>query len=125
MISNLLILSLGSTFIRSHDSSVCNFHVLTLLVRQSVISLDIGSDGSGSMIKDVPLVVISWFVILKSQSVLVCTNMFLHNDSSSSSHIASDLESLFIIERLFSSEGSCLVNSPCQSSSLMVASVER
>lgn len=60
--------------------------------RNSSVSVRVGSDGSGSPVKGPPLSVVSWVIVLDSQSVLVRTDVFVPEKSSIRGHSCFDLE---------------------------------
>jgi hypothetical protein len=123
-VSNLLVCRLSSTLVWSHDNDAFSLHEVIQLVRKSVVFLHERSNGSGSSVEGEPLVVVSWLVVLESESVLVMTNVLFHDDRSLGTHLGSDLESLSVFIWLFSSDGTVLVDSISQVFVVRVAVVE-
>jgi len=62
-------------------------------VRNSKGSVHNRSDGSATFVKDPPLFIIEWLMILDSHSVLVSSDMFVPEESLAACHSASNLES--------------------------------
>lgn len=88
------------TSVLSNDSGSVNVESLSLLVRDSIVSSSVSSDGSGSSVEYPPLLVVPWLMILDSQSVLMSSNMLMPEEGSVSTHSRSDLESDSVIEWL-------------------------
>jgi len=82
----------------SDDNSSIESLELSSLVRDSIVSSPLRSDGTSSSVEVEPLLDVSWEVGLDSESVLVTSDVLCNSDSSSSSHLGSDLESLVVVE---------------------------
>lgn len=61
-------------------------------------SVALWSDRSGSVVEDPPLFDVLWGIVSDSQSVVVCTDMLVVENSSVTSHDRFDLESNSISE---------------------------
>jgi len=61
----------------SQDSVLSDSIGVSISVGDGVVSLCVSSDGSGSSVKDEPLVVTEGSVVLDSQSVLMSSNMLV------------------------------------------------
>lgn len=76
----------------SNDSSDSDSESLSLLVRDGITLVGVGSDGSGSSVEDEPLSVVLWLVVSDSESILVSTDMLMPEEGSEGSHSRLDLE---------------------------------
>lgn len=70
----------------SDDSSNSNSETLSSLVGESEVSLGGSSDRVSSLVKNEPLLIVSWVVVSNSESVLFSSDVFSMEDSSSSWH---------------------------------------
>lgn len=77
----------------SDDCCDVSFELLTSLVGDGEVSLEVWSDSSSSAVKDPPLLLVKWHVVLDSQSVLVSTDVFVPEQGSTTAHLRSQLES--------------------------------
>ena len=82
------------------------------MVGDSSLLVGFLSNGSGSAVKDEPLVVISWIVILDSNSVLMTTNVFMNRKSTTTLHSRSQLEPLSVSKWLLWELELLLVDEP-------------
>lgn len=58
----------------------------SILDRDDLVSISLGSDRSSSPVEDEPLLVVSWVGVSDSQSVLVSSNVFFPEESSVGRH---------------------------------------
>lgn len=109
-VSNLLV---GVSFPPSHHSIGTVSETLAILSGQSEQDIASKSDGSGSMIKHEPLVVVVRVVSVNSQQVLVATDVTAaHEQSSVGCHFRSQVESDFVFVKVRWICNSVLVNDP-------------
>lgn len=57
-----------------------------LINRDNSVSIGVGSDSSGSPVEGPPLLVVSWVVVLDSQSVLTSTDVLVPEEGSVLGH---------------------------------------
>jgi len=96
----------------SDNSGNSNSVSLSFLVRDGELSSTGRSDGSSSLVEDEPLLTLTWHVVSDSESVLVSTNVLVPEQSLSSSHLGSELESDTVTEWLFWVLDASLINEP-------------
>jgi len=70
----------------SHVDGSVDCHGLTDLVTKAVVSLIECSDGLSSSVEGEPLLSVGWIIIFHSESVLVCSNVFMIEQGSVSVH---------------------------------------
>lgn len=89
-----------SSAVLSDDSSNADSESLSSLVGDGIVSSDLRSDSSGSLIEDPPLSSVPWLVVLNSKSELVSTDVLVPEEGSLRSHSSSELELDIISEWL-------------------------
>jgi hypothetical protein len=108
----------------SDDGSNTNSITVTLLVGNGKVSSISSSDGSSSSVEDEQLLALTWGVGSDSESVLVCTNMLVPEESSCAGHFRSDRESNVVTEWLFWIAHTLLINEPGLVETVMAVPVD-
>jgi hypothetical protein len=119
IVSNVLVFSrperdslISLSFPSSDDCSLSDCISRALLVGDNVVSLSCGSDGSGSLVEDEPLLLVVWLVVSDSKTELATTNALTPENGFEATHLCLDLEGYSISIGLFWIFDSCLIEVP-------------